>query len=67
MSQSNGPNGAQGHLEWELSIVGNLPANNPSLTSLKSQWQSWDRLQLLEKSGEGFLKICPKVRSLLHS
>ena len=37
------------HLEGELSIVGNLASNNPSLTSLKSQWQSWNRFQLLEK------------------
>ena len=37
------------HLEWKLSVVGNISSNNPSLTSLKSQWQSWDWLQLLKK------------------
>ena len=69
MSESNGPNGTQGHLgekeaeekeeeilillashlERELSIVGNLASNNPTLTSLKSQWQGWDWLQILKK------------------
>ena len=45
------------HLERELSIVGNLASNNPTLTSLKSQWQSWDWLQILKKVKN--LKIAP--------
>jgi len=57
MCESNGPNRTQGHLEWELSIIGDLAPNNSALTSLLSQRQSWDRFQILNKLSQNVLKI----------